>query len=82
MRAQLVRIGNSQGLRIPKPVIAQLGLGSEVEMAVERDRLIIRPVSRARRGWDAQFQQIAEQEDGALLDEPVATEWDESEWMW
>lgn len=36
MRANILRIGNSQGIRIPKVLIEQGGLGAEVELEVER----------------------------------------------
>ena len=32
VRSRLVRIGNSRGVRIPKPLIEQIGLEDEVEM--------------------------------------------------
>jgi antitoxin MazE len=52
MKVDLIRIGNSQGVRIPKAVIEQCGFGSRVEMRVEGDSLIITPATAARRGWD------------------------------
>jgi antitoxin component of MazEF toxin-antitoxin module len=55
MKAELVRIGNSRGLRIPKPLIEQCGLGKTVELRVENDRLIISPGRQPRQGWDEAF---------------------------
>jgi len=48
------QIGNSQGVVIPKPVLAQLGLDSKAgaEMTIEEGALVLRrPASRARSGW-------------------------------
>src|SRR5437016_13119503 len=48
------RIGNSQGVVIPKPVLAQLGLNREVgaEMTIEGGALVLRaPAGAARKGW-------------------------------
>jgi len=48
------RIGNSQGIVIPKPVLAQLGLTgeTEAEMTIEGGALVLRrPASLARQGW-------------------------------
>jgi antitoxin MazE len=48
MRTELVRIGNSRGIRIPKPLIQQCGLGDTVELRVENDCLVIAPERRLR----------------------------------
>jgi antitoxin MazE len=82
IRTQLIKIGNSRGIRIPKTLIDQVKLGNEVEIAVQRGELVIRPVSRPRRGWDEQFRVMAEHGDDQLLDKPVLTKWDRSDWVW
>jgi antitoxin MazE len=82
LKTQIIRIGNSRGVRIPKLLIDRLGLGSEVEIAVKRDQLVIRPASRPRQGWDEQFRAMAERGDDRLLDKPTPTHWDINEWKW
>lgn len=84
MKARIVRIGNSQGIRIPKPLLDQSGLRDEVELEVEPGRIIIRAAARPRAGWDAAFRSMAEHGDDALLDPEIgrATAWDEEEWEW
>ena len=82
VKTPIVKIGNSRGIRIPKLLIDQVGLGNEVEISVQRDQLIIRPTARARYGWEEQFRAMAERGDDRLLDEPAATHWDVSEWTW
>jgi antitoxin MazE len=67
MNVDLVRIGNSRGVRIPKPIIQQCGFGDRVSFAVEGDRLIIGPAQQPRAGWDAAFAQMAAAGDDALL---------------
>jgi len=48
------RIGNSQGIVIPKPLLAQLGLEGQAEMTIERDALVLRrPAKAVRAGWAA-----------------------------
>ena len=37
MKTRIVRIGNSQGIRIPKPLLEQTGLHDEVEVSVQDD---------------------------------------------
>ncbi len=41
MRARALKIGNSQGLRIPKPILEQTGIMDAVEIDVEKDKIII-----------------------------------------
>jgi antitoxin MazE len=84
MKTRIVRIGNSQGIRIPKPLLEQTGLRGEVEMIVQEVSLVIRPASRAREGWAAAFQEMARRGDDALLDDPSPSlsKWDEDDWEW
>jgi len=83
-RVRIVKIGDSQGVRIPKFLLGQLELGEEVELAVEEGQLVIRPVRRSRYGWDEEFRQMAERGDDRMLDETALslTQWDEDEWKW
>jgi len=82
IRTRFIQVGNSRGLRIPKVVIDQLGLGGEVEIAIQSDRLVIQSASRPRAGWDQEFRRMAEQGDDALLDRRQPTEWEKTGWEW
>jgi len=82
MKASVVQIGNSRGVRIPKAVLEQVGLRDEVEMEVRGSQLIIRPADHPRAGWEAAFAKMAEHGDDALLDSSTPTQWDETEWQW
>jgi antitoxin MazE len=84
MRTRIVRIGNSQGIRIPKLLLEEAKLGDEVELVVEDDRLVISPLHGPRDGWDEAFARMAEAGDDDLLDAPLAplTTWDEDGWQW
>jgi antitoxin MazE len=75
-------VGNSRGIRIPKPVIEQIGLGDEVEMVVREHALIVTPVGRPRAGWGETFRAMAARDDDRLIDEPRATRWDDEAWEW
>jgi antitoxin MazE len=82
MRAKLIRIGNSRGLRIPKAMLEQGRFGDVVELEMQRDRLIVKPIVSARQGWEQAFQAMATAADDLLLDVGTATQWDETEWEW
>jgi antitoxin MazE len=84
MKIALIKIGNSQGIRIPKPLLEQCGLRDEVELEVHDRELIIRPAYHSRQDWDQMFQKMAEVGDDTLLDpQPgMQTSWDEEDWEW
>jgi antitoxin MazE len=84
MKTRIVRIGNSQGIRIPKPLLEEAGLQDEVDLSAEDGTLIIRPVRNTRAGWAEAFQEMARHGDDALLDDvpPTLSDWDEEEWEW
>ena len=81
MKTHLIRIGNSRGVRLPKPLIAQAGLTEEVELSVTAGAIIIACSKVPRDGWaEAARKMLAA--DKALLDEPTRTKFDETEWAW
>jgi antitoxin MazE len=84
MRTSIVRIGNSQGIRIPKVILEQCHLGPDVELEVEDEKLIIRSASFPRQGWEEKFKRMASEGEDSLLDSelPSLTAWDEEEWQW
>ena len=84
MRARVVRIGNSQGIRIPKPLLQQIGVGDDVDLEVQDNQIVIRPPSNPRAGWDQAFESMAESGDDALViaDEGLSHTWDRDEWQW
>ncbi|MBF0200598.1 MAG: AbrB/MazE/SpoVT family DNA-binding domain-containing protein [Desulfamplus sp.] len=83
MRARVIKIGNSQGLRIPKPILDQTGIMDEVEIEVAKNQIIIRPIRNVREGWDAAFKKMGKKgDDELILDENIAHSWDQEEWQW
>ncbi|HWW76914.1 MAG TPA: AbrB/MazE/SpoVT family DNA-binding domain-containing protein [Pyrinomonadaceae bacterium] len=84
MRTRIVKIGNSQGVRIPKLLLERSNLAEEVELEAEEDRIVIRSARQPRHDWDRAFRVMAERGDDSLLDDvsPAQTRWDEDEWQW
>ncbi len=52
MRIELVKIGNSQGIRLPKSIIEQAQLTSKLELEISPGAIIIRSVQRPRETWE------------------------------
>ena len=82
MRARVVRIGNSRGVRVPKALLDQCGIEDVVELSVTDNRIIISPLDAPRAGWAEAAQQMAARGEDGLLDPPSLTAFDESEWQW
>jgi antitoxin MazE len=83
LKTRIIKIGNSQGIRIPKLLLQQLGIADEVEMEASANTLLIRPIQHVRHGWDEKFQQMSAQGDDQLLDvEFPLTQFEENEWEW
>lgn len=84
MKTRIIKIGNSQGIRIPKLLLDQTGLSDEVELELQQDQIVIRSMHRARQDWADEFRRMAEQGDDKLLDGDVLapTTWDQEEWEW
>lgn len=82
MRTRLVRIGNSRGIRLPKPIIEEAGLTDEVEVRVRAGTIIIAPSVTPRSGWAKAAKQLRERDEDRLLNPPTPTRFDEQEWEW
>ncbi|MCD4742180.1 MAG: AbrB/MazE/SpoVT family DNA-binding domain-containing protein [Desulfobacteraceae bacterium] len=81
----LIRIGNSQGVRIPKAIIEQAKLeGQELVFKISDEGLTIQPVQKPRQGWKKEFDKIlkikeADPIDQEWLDAPLTNN---GEWEW
>lgn len=82
MKTRIVKIGNSQGVRIPKLLLERSNLPEEVEIEALDNQIVIRSANRPRQGWADAFGAMAARGDDVLLDENVPTRWDKEEWRW
>ncbi|HEY3967466.1 MAG TPA: AbrB/MazE/SpoVT family DNA-binding domain-containing protein [Planctomycetaceae bacterium] len=84
MKTRIVSVGNSQGIRIPKPLLDQTGLSGEVDISVKGNALVIRSVKGTRIGWGAAFREMTRRGDDSISDEIPAnlSSWDDKEWEW
>ena len=82
IRSKVINIGNSRGIRIPRPLLEQAGLTDEVEIRARKGAIVIERVGRPRAGWAEAARQLRERSNDRLLDEPVGTRFDDEEWQW
>jgi antitoxin MazE len=86
LTAKIIRIGNSRGLRLPKAVIEQAGLGDEVEIVVHGSEVVLRSTKHPRAGWDAQIKKALAEHGDDIEDwrdwQNMPNKFDKKEWTW
>ena len=82
MEVAIRKMGNSQGVLIPKPILAQVGLEGSADLQVRDGVIEIRPVRRdPRAGWADDSLRVAQQGGDALVWRELANKGDD-EWIW
>jgi len=82
---QLIKIGNSQGVRIPKALIKQANLNNQqLQFVLTDDGLLIKPINKPRSSWEnsireAQSKYRISDEENLWLDTPVSSD---DDWQW
>ncbi|HEU4990763.1 MAG TPA: hypothetical protein VFT41_13340 [Gemmatimonadaceae bacterium] len=79
MRAKLVRIGNSRGIRIAKAMLEEAGLTDEVDIQVRGGAVVITAAHRVREGWAEAIERLGPAE---RMEAPTPTRFDDLEWRW
>jgi antitoxin MazE len=82
VRARVVRIGNSRGIRLPRPLIAEAGLTEEVELEVRKGGLFVAAVKGARAGWAEAAAALAARGGDRSVGGDVPTRFDRRAWKW
>jgi antitoxin MazE len=78
MQQEIIKIGNSKGIRIPKAFIQDLGIMGKVDLQIREGQLVITPIRETRKGWEKMFNEPAEM----LIPDTITSEWDDNEWEW
>lgn len=82
MKASLIQIGNSRGIRLPKSVIEACHFKDEVELEVSSGQVTIRLATLPREGWNEAFKTMTQSKDDQLLDSSSPSKFDKDEWEW
>ena len=82
MKTQIIQIGNSQGVRIPKVLLEETGISGDVELELVEDGILIRNIQKPRAHWDEGFRAMSENEDDELMDRELPTNFDKRDWQW
>ena len=82
MEVAIRKMGNSQGVLIPKPILNQVGLEGSADLQVRAGVIEIRPVRRnPREGWAEDARRLAGLGDDVLVWPEIANEAD-NELVW
>lgn len=82
MVINIVQIGNSKGIRIPKAILEQCRIESAVSLEVKNGKIVLEPVdSMPRQGWKEAFNRMHEAGDDELLVDD-SLDLDSDDWEW
>lgn len=84
MKTNIISIGNSQGVRIPKILLEQSRLSGEVELEVRGKSIVILPSKKPRENWDEEFRKVSAEnvEEEEIFGGEIKNRFDEEEWEW
>lgn len=80
MQLSVIDIGNSKGIRLTKNLLERYDIKDKVELILEKGRIIIKPVSTPRQGWEESFKEMHANGDDELLMGDIFPDEDLEEW--
>jgi antitoxin MazE len=80
MEVSIIKIGNSKGLRISKELLKRYNITDRVELILEEEQMILRPLVQPRKGWGEAFKAMHENQDDRLLIDDVFEDEEFEEW--
>lgn len=80
MKLPIISIGNSKGLRLSKTILERYDIQKSVELILEEDQIIIKPIANPREGWEEAFLRMHEAGDDELVIDDVFEDEQFDEW--
>jgi antitoxin MazE len=80
MEVSVIKIGNSKGIRLSKTVLEKYDIRGSVDLIMDKDQIILKPISEPRKGWEKAFREMANSEDDRLLINDVFDDENLEEW--
>ncbi len=80
MQVSIIDIGNSKGIRLTKNLLEKYDIKDKVELILEKGRIILKPVSKPRQGWEKSFQLMRENGDDRFLIDDIFNDENFEEW--
>jgi len=80
MEVSVIKIGNSRGIRLSKTLLERYNIRDTVDLILEKGQIIIKPLSRPRKGWDKAFMEMNANGDDKLLIPDIFEDENFEEW--
>ncbi|NBC57147.1 MAG: AbrB/MazE/SpoVT family DNA-binding domain-containing protein [Bacteroidetes bacterium] len=80
METSIIKIGNSRGLRLSKPILEKYDIKDKVELILEKGQIVLRPIDSPRKNWENAFKKMSENGDDKLLMNDVFDDENLEEW--
>tara|TARA_R110002050_G_C8914235_1_gene510992 strand:- start:626 stop:871 length:246 start_codon:yes stop_codon:yes gene_type:complete len=80
MEISVVKIGNSKGIRLSKTLLERYSIKGRIDLILEKDQIVLRPLATPRKGWEKAFKEMNENGDDKLLIDDVFEDDHLDEW--
>jgi antitoxin MazE len=80
MEVTVIKIGNSRGIRLSKTLLERYNIRDTVDLILEKGQIIIKPLSRPRKGWEKAFMEMNTNDDDKLLISDIFEDENFEEW--
>ena len=74
MKTAVIKIGNSKGLRLSKEIIERYGIRESIDIILEEDQIVLKPVNEPRSGWEKAFKAAGHNDEGLLIPDVFSEE--------
>lgn len=81
METSIIKIGNSKGLRLSKTILEKYNIKDKVELILEKEQIILKPIATPRKNWEKEFKKMSEEGDDKLLINDVFDDENLDEWI-
>lgn len=78
MQISVIQVGNSKGIRLRKTLLDKYHITDKVELVLENDHIVLKPVAEPRKNWEEAFAEMHRNGDDKLLIDSVLEDenWD------
>jgi antitoxin MazE len=80
MKTKVIKIGNSKGLRLSKAILDRYNIKDNVELILEENQIILRPIDEPRKGWRDAYEKMAERGEDKLIIDDIFDDENFDEW--